>query len=72
MGGVRAGQTRTDLSADQVRRLQTALNDAGCDAGPADGVMGQRTREAVACGLKKKHLGSDDLTGLYRSLGLNF
>ncbi len=72
MGGTRAATTRRDLSADQVRRLQAALNDAGCDAGAVDGVMGRRTRQAIACGQQKNNLGSDDLSGLYRALDLDF
>ncbi|MBA3258452.1 MAG: hypothetical protein H0T68_03165 [Gemmatimonadales bacterium] len=72
MGGVRSDAAQPELSTDQVRRLQTALNDAGCDAGTADGVMGRRTRQAIACGLEKNSLGSDDLNGLYRALDLDF
>lgn len=72
MGGTRAPTTRLDLSADQIRRLQAALNDAGCNAGAVDGVLGQRTRRAITCGLEKNNLGSDDVNGLYRALGLDF
>ncbi len=72
MGGTRTATTRLDLSADQVKRLQTALNDAGCNAGAVDGVVGRRTRQAIACGLEKNNLGSNDLSGLYRSLDLDF
>jgi localization factor PodJL len=31
-----------------VRQVQAALNDLGFDAGPADGMMGNRTRQAIA------------------------
>jgi peptidoglycan hydrolase-like protein with peptidoglycan-binding domain len=72
MGGTRAPTTRLDLSADQIRRLQTALNDAGCNAGTVDGVLGARTRQAITCGLEKNNLGSDDVNGLYRALDLDF
>lgn len=72
MGGVRTATTRSDLSADQARRLQAALNDAGCNAGAVDGVVGRQTRQAITCGLEKNNLGSDDLSGLYRALGLDF
>lgn len=37
-----AGQSR-----DEVRAAQAALNALGHDAGPADGLMGPRTREAI-------------------------
>jgi peptidoglycan hydrolase-like protein with peptidoglycan-binding domain len=74
MGGIRSSRVPTprDLSAAQVRRLQAALNILGCNAGPPDGELGQRTQQAVSCGLRKKNLGSNDYAGLYRSLNLNF
>ena len=72
MGGVPASTTRLDLSTDQVRRLQTALNDAGCNAGAVDGVVGPQTRQAITCGLEKNSLGSGDRNGLYRALDLDF
>jgi peptidoglycan hydrolase-like protein with peptidoglycan-binding domain len=70
MGGVRSAAASVDLSPDRVRRLQSALNDAGCDAGEVDGVVGSRTRRAIDCGLKKHGLGRDDVAGLYRELGV--
>lgn len=36
------------ISADAVRKVQQLLTRAGFDAGPADGVMGQRTRDAIS------------------------
>jgi peptidoglycan hydrolase-like protein with peptidoglycan-binding domain len=56
-----AGQNAPDTSADmrnapsgsihltraQTRMLQQALNSGGLDAGPADGIMGEKTREAL-------------------------
>lgn len=81
MGGVRsptptaapgAATAPQHLTADQVKRLQTALNNAGCNAGAADGRMGPGTRRAIACGLKKNRLSSNDYRGLYRSLNLDF
>ncbi len=35
------------LGADEVRRLQMRLREAGFDAGPADGIAGARTRAAL-------------------------
>lgn len=70
--GTPAATARLDLSADQVRRLQSALNDAGCDAGTVDGVIGRRTRQAITCGLERNNLESDDMNGLYRALDLDF
>lgn len=41
--------TRADILVDPrgINRLQTALNRSGFDAGPADGIYGERTRSAV-------------------------
>ncbi|HEY8258814.1 MAG TPA: peptidoglycan-binding domain-containing protein [Gemmatimonadales bacterium] len=60
------------LSTDQVKRLQAALNKAGCHAGTPDGVEGAGTQRAIACAQKKYKLASDDLNGLYKKLGLDF
>lgn len=60
------------LSTDQVKRLQTALNKAGCHAGTPDGVEGAGTQRAIACAQKKYKLAGDDLNGLYKKLGLEF
>lgn len=35
-------------TADDIAAVQQWLNDQGYDAGPADGMMGQRTRSAIA------------------------
>lgn len=70
--GVRAAPAPATLSANQVKRLQAALNRAGCNAGTPDGVEGAGTRRAIDCGLKKYKLASNDLSGLYRKLGLDF
>ncbi len=40
------------LSRDEVRELQRMLNAAGFDAGPADGIPGGRTQEALANALE--------------------
>lgn len=41
-------ETRLGLSAEDKRKVQAALNGLGYDAGPVDGVMGRRTRLAIA------------------------
>jgi peptidoglycan hydrolase-like protein with peptidoglycan-binding domain len=35
------------VSSDDIRTMQKSLSDKGYDAGPADGVMGPRTRTAI-------------------------
>ena len=35
------------LTRAQTRMLQQALNSGGLDAGPADGIMGEKTKEAL-------------------------
>ena len=32
---------------DEVKSIQNVLNNLGYDAGPADGIMGPKTREAI-------------------------
>jgi peptidoglycan hydrolase-like protein with peptidoglycan-binding domain len=41
------GAGAIDLSPDQIRQLQQALNENGFNAGEVDGVFGARTREAL-------------------------
>jgi membrane fusion protein, multidrug efflux system len=40
-------QQQADLGSDDVLAVQHRLNDLGFEAGPADGVIGERTREAL-------------------------
>lgn len=42
-----AGSAPLRLARSQVRQLQRALRSKGFDAGPADGVLGARTRQAL-------------------------
>ncbi len=37
------------MSSATVQKVQNALRGAGCDPGPIDGVVGARTRAAIAC-----------------------
>lgn len=72
MGGVGEQAMTVHLSSDQVRQLQTALNDAGCRAGPVDGFVGAQTRRAIGCAMRKNNIETTDMNGLYRSLNLDF
>ena len=58
------------LTRDQVMQLQTALSGAGCDAGTADGIIGPKTRRAMACARQKNNVTTN--AELYRSLNLDF
>lgn len=70
--GADAPSMQLNLSSDQVQELQAALNDAGCDAGPVDGVVGAQTRAGITCGLQKHNISDQDMPALYRALNLNF
>jgi hypothetical protein len=43
-----------NMSADEIRQLQIALNEKGFNVGSADGVFGSRTREALMAFQKKE------------------
>jgi hypothetical protein len=75
--GVRGGgRTRSGwasrLSHDQVRELQQAMKDMGCDPGPVDGMAGARTNRAVACARQQKGISGNDVNDLFRALNLGF
>jgi peptidoglycan hydrolase-like protein with peptidoglycan-binding domain len=60
------------LSNDQVKQLQTALNNDGCDVGTPDGQVGEGTRKGVQCSLEKHGISSTNIDSLYTVLNLNF
>lgn len=60
------------LSHDQVTQLQTALQQANCDPGAVDGVMGARTRRAMNCYRRNNNISGNNPSDVYRSLNLNF
>jgi len=62
----------THLSHDQVKQLQTALQQANCDPGAIDGVMGSRTRSAMSCYRRNNNISGDNASDVYRALNLNF
>lgn len=53
---------QTNMSADVVRRIQTALKQAGHNPGPIDGVIGHETMAAVKSYQRAKGLASGGIT----------
>lgn len=60
----------TEMSRADVREMQGALTDAGCPTGAIDGIVGPRTRRAIACAERKYELSGGDLTALFEALNL--
>jgi hypothetical protein len=60
------------LTRDQVGQLQTALQQANCDPGTIDSVMGAHTRKAMNCARQNNHITGNNPSDLYRALNLNF
>lgn len=60
------------LTRDQVAQLQTALQQANCDPGTIDSVMGAHTRRAMNCARQKNNITGNNPSDLYRALNLNF
>lgn len=60
------------LNHDQVTQLQTALQQANCNPGTIDGIMGPRTRSAVNCYRRSNNISGNNPNDVYRSLNLNF
>jgi len=58
------------LDRGQIERLQQRLNEMGCDAGPVDGLIGPRTREAMNCARTRENIAGQDVQSLLRGLGL--
>lgn len=60
------------LTTDQVKELQQAINNAGCNAGPVDGIIGRQTRAGIACVHHQKNISGNNLNDVFRELGLSF
>lgn len=71
-GGASLPRGNMGLTADQVRQLQQALESDGCNPGPLDGVIGARTRQAMACARRKLGVSSSDPNELLHALNLPF
>jgi hypothetical protein len=60
------------LTTDQVKELQQAINQNGCNAGQADGQFGRQTREGIDCIRHAKNIQSRNINEVLRSLNLSF
>jgi hypothetical protein len=60
------------LSRAQVGQLQSALQQANCDPGTIDSVMGPHTRSAMSCARRQNNITGNNPNDLYRALNLNF
>lgn len=52
----------TNLNSDAIKRIQSALRDAGHDPGPIDGVIGYETRMAIESYQRANNLAVGELT----------
>lgn len=60
------------LTMQQTKELQHAINAAGCDAGPANGMLTEKTHGGIACVRRERHIQGADLNDVLKSLGLSF
>jgi hypothetical protein len=65
------GPASLGLTRTQVTMLQQALRDDGCDPGAIDGLVGPRTRRAIACAYERNDLDGRNLNALFRALDLS-
>jgi peptidoglycan hydrolase-like protein with peptidoglycan-binding domain len=68
----RTSRRNYGLNKDQITQLQTALQQANCNPGPIDGVLGPRTRSAMACARRNNNITGNNPNDLFRSLNLGF
>jgi len=60
------------LTTDQVKQLQKAINENGCNAGDVTGVVDDATREGIQCVRDAKGIESTDINEVLKALGLPF
>lgn len=60
------------LEQSQVRRLQQALRDMGCNPGPIDGLIGPLTRRGAECARQRHGIAGESWNDLFRALNLDF
>jgi peptidoglycan hydrolase-like protein with peptidoglycan-binding domain len=66
------GMPNFGFSTAQAAELQQALTRAGCDAGTADGVVGQRTLLGIKCFRGQRNLNEVGIEEVLTALGLSF
>lgn len=66
------GRPNFGFSREQATELQQALTRAGCGVGTADGVVGQRTLQAIQCARDQRNLGAVDIEIVLTALGVSF
>ncbi|MBM3253343.1 MAG: hypothetical protein FJZ16_03705 [Candidatus Omnitrophica bacterium] len=64
LGYVSAGGTIKDFeSPNAIKKIQTALKNAGYEVGPIDGKMGRKTKEAIKDFQRENGLTADGIVG---------
>jgi peptidoglycan hydrolase-like protein with peptidoglycan-binding domain len=66
------GRPNFGFSPAQATELQQTLTRAGCDVGTADGVVGQRTLQAIQCFRDRRNLGAVDIEVVLTAVGVSF
>lgn len=60
------------LTTEQVKELQKAINNNGCDAGPVTGTIDDATQKGIDCIRESKHVQGSDINDVLQALGLSF
>jgi hypothetical protein len=60
------------LTTDQVKQLQKAINDNGCNAGDVTGTVDDATREGIQCIREARGIEGTDINEVLKALGLPF
>lgn len=60
------------LTSDQVKELQKAINNNGCEAGPVTGTIDDATEKGIDCIRESKQIQSSDINDVLQALGLSF
>ncbi|HEY9517020.1 MAG TPA: hypothetical protein VIQ74_15180 [Gemmatimonadaceae bacterium] len=60
------------MTTEQVKELQKAINDNGCDAGPVTGTVDDQTQQGIECIRHAKNIDSKDINDVVKALDLDF